>query len=115
MLADRGLRLSWIPFDHVAPDHPWITDSRTILQATAMIWLRAGEFFQPTQVLALGEIRSLLLPDLAQLNGFIQIAQAIIETVGSYCRAIDCSAAYGDAAHAPIFERTGAPRRSTSG
>jgi len=113
MLADRGLRLvlDFVP-NHVAPDHPWVTDHpQYFIQGDAEDLGRApAEFFQAgAHVLARG--RDPYFPpwsDVLQLNAFHPaLRQAAVKTVNSIadqCDGMRCDMAM--LMMNPIFERT---------
>ncbi|HSF68110.1 MAG TPA: alpha-amylase family glycosyl hydrolase [Nitrospiraceae bacterium] len=117
MLADRGMRLvlDFVP-NHVAPDHPWVTDHpQYFIQGTTDDLSRApGEFFQAgAHVIAHG--RDPYFPpwsDVAQLNAFHPaLRQAAVKTVldiAEQCDGMRCDMAM--LMMNPIFERTWGPR-----
>jgi len=113
MLADRGLRLvlDFVP-NHVAPDHPWVTDHpQYFIQGDAEDLGRApGEFFQAgANVLARG--RDPYFPpwsDVLQFNAFHpalrQAATKIVISIADQCDGMRCDMAM--LMMNPIFERT---------
>ncbi len=117
MLADRGMRLvlDFVP-NHVAPDHPWVTDHpHYFIQGTGDDLTRApGEFFQAgAHVIAHGRDPYFPpWPDVAQLNAFHPaLRQAAVKTVldiADQCDGMRCDMAM--LMMNPIFERTWGPR-----
>jgi len=113
MLADRGLRLvlDFVP-NHVAPDHPWVTDHpQYFIQGTAEDLGRApSEFFHSgAHVIARG--RDPYFPpwtDVLQLNAFHpalrQAATKTVISIADQCDGMRCDMAM--LMMNPIFERT---------
>ena len=112
-MADRGLRLilDFVP-NHVAPDHPWVTEHPDyFIQGSADdLAQKPGEFLDVGgKVLAMGR-DPFFAPwaDVVQFNGFHPgLRKAIIETLGSI--AAQCDGMRCDMAMllmTPIFERT---------
>jgi hypothetical protein len=117
MLAERGMRLilDFVP-NHVAPDHPWVTDHpHYFIQGTTDDLTRTpGEFFRASaHVIAHGRDPYFPpWPDVAQLNAFHPaLRQAAVKTVldiADQCDGMRCDMAMLMINR--IFERTWGPR-----
>ena len=113
MLAERGMRLilDFVP-NHVAPDHPWITDHpHYFIQGTADdLAEKPDEFFNAgSSVIAHGRDPHFPpWPDVAQLNAFSPaLRQAALNTVlaiADQCDGMRCDMAM--LMMNPVFERT---------
>jgi len=113
MLRERGLRLilDFVP-NHVAPDHPWVTDHPEffVQGSTNDLAQKPGEFFQAGgKILALGRDPYFApWPDVLQLNAFQPgLRLAVVETISEIagqCDGIRCDMAMLMLNN--IFERT---------
>ncbi|HZE05857.1 MAG TPA: alpha-amylase family glycosyl hydrolase, partial [Solirubrobacteraceae bacterium] len=101
-LADRGLGLilDYVP-NHVAPDHPWLTDRpECLMPGTEEDLARHPEAFIETPAGVVARGRDPYFPpwpDVVQLNAFSpELRQAVVETVAdiaSQCDGVRCDMA----------------------
>lgn len=113
MLAERGMRLvlDYVP-NHVAPDHPWVTDHpQYFIQGSADDLSRAPDEFYRAGAHVLARGRDPYFPpwqDVVQLNAFHPaLRQAAVSTlldIADQCDGMRCDMAM--LMMNPIFERT---------